>query len=299
MTVQVTKSGITVLYTDDEMEQMSVEFNRKHCIKLSKFFKEDFLCFIQEKINQCGEFYEVNYPASGQDNPMLRLKDKKTEYLLRFIINDQKLFQFIEQITDCNKIGSFTGRICSMKPNLGHRDAWHNDLVDNRMIALSVNLSTEIYEGGILQIRDENTKEIVHEVANTGFGDAIIFKIDPSLNHRLTEVTGSVSRTFFAGWFRSEPIYFQNPEDKLLVFNPETTDCIGLDNIGATIFQMLKKPQSLIEIKNKILSEYNVEADKCEEDLVNLIQKLNSNGLVSVTEEKYSINSAEVALKGI
>lgn len=230
---------------------------------------------------------------------MLRLKDKKIECLLRFIINDQKLFQLVEQITGCNKIGSFTGRICTMKPNCGHRDAWHNDLVDNRMIAISVNLSTEIYDGGVLQIRNENTKEIVHEVANTGFGDAIIFKIDPSLNHRLTEIVGDASRTFFAGWFRSEPIYFKDSDDRLLVFNSETTDCIGLDNIGATIFQMLKKPQSLIKIRNKILNEYNVEADKCEKDLIELIQKLNVSGLISITGEKYSINSPEVVLKGI
>ena len=59
---------------------------------------------------------------------------------------------------------------------LAHSDSWHDDDGDGRMVALSLNLSTNGYRGGVLQIRDKQSGEILHEVANTGFGDAIVFR---------------------------------------------------------------------------------------------------------------------------
>ena len=43
--------------------------------------------------------------------------------------------------------------------------------------------------------------------ALTGFGDAIVFRIDPSLRHQVTEVTGRFAKTAYAGWFRTSPDY--------------------------------------------------------------------------------------------
>ena len=94
-----------------------------------------------------------------------------------------------------------------MVPGGGHYDSWHGDEGFDRMVAMSVNLSSKPYEGGVLQIRDNNTAGILHEVANTGFGDAILFRIGPGLTHRVTTVEGSLPKTAFAGWFRSRPFY--------------------------------------------------------------------------------------------
>jgi hypothetical protein len=38
-------------------------------------------------------------------------------------------------------------------------------------------------------------------VNNTGFGDAILFRISKDLEHRVTEVVGEVAKTAYAGWF--------------------------------------------------------------------------------------------------
>jgi predicted 2-oxoglutarate/Fe(II)-dependent dioxygenase YbiX len=64
-----------------------------------------------------------------------------------------------------------------------------------------VNLATSNYDGGMLEIRDRKTRRSIAQIPNTGTGDAVLFKLDPSLEHRVTRVTGGV-KTAFAGWFR-------------------------------------------------------------------------------------------------
>ena len=43
------------------------------------------------------------------------------------------------------------------------------------------------------------------QVANTGLGDAIIFRLRSDLEHLATDVEGTIEKTAFAGWFRSSP----------------------------------------------------------------------------------------------
>jgi hypothetical protein len=87
----------------------------------------------------------------------------------------------------------------------GHYDSWHDDMVEDRLVAMSINLSTDVYLGGVLQIREKNSQQVIQEVANIGLGDAIVFRLAHSLQHRITDVQGKVPKTAFAGWFRSQP----------------------------------------------------------------------------------------------
>ena len=132
-------------------------------------------------------------------------EDNLTSHLLDFLSNDAKLFQIVQHITGCTAIGCFEGRVYRMIPGHGHYDSWHNDMVEQRMVAMSINLSTEVYSGGVLQICEWPSRRILHEVANIGFGDSIIFRLSHHLKHRVTEVAGTVPKTAFAGWFKSQP----------------------------------------------------------------------------------------------
>jgi predicted 2-oxoglutarate/Fe(II)-dependent dioxygenase YbiX len=91
-----------------------------------------------------------------------------------------------------------------LSPGIGLHHNWHNDMVQNRRVAMSINLEPEPYEGGVLQIRRRESGEILAQVENVGAGDAILFRIDGMLQHCATEVTAGV-KTAFAGWFRSGP----------------------------------------------------------------------------------------------
>lgn len=124
---------------------------------------------------------------------------------LHFLINDTKLFRMIEEITRCGRVGCFEGRVYRMIPGCNHYDSWHDDLSHDRIVGMSINLSTDIYSGGIFQLRERNSEEILYQVANVGFGDGIIFRLAHHLEHRITNVDGPASKTAFAGWFRSLP----------------------------------------------------------------------------------------------
>ena len=133
------------------------------------------------------------------------MKSGEASKLLFFLFNDEKLFEFVQQVTGCEQIGCFSGRVYRVIPGRSHYHVWHTDADKHRMVAGSINLSTEIYCGGALQIRKPQSEQVLHEVSNTGFGDAIFFRISPFLAHRLTDIKGTVAKTACAGWFQSKP----------------------------------------------------------------------------------------------
>ena len=323
--IQITKKGTTFSGTKEDLKKLQIEFDKKHCVKLPKLLASSLLKLIQKRINDV-DFKDKSYKHLGIDSKELRLKDDATVGILEFLANDQKLYELIEQITGCPKIGCFAGRIYRMSPNLGIYDAWHDDDVYNRIVAMSINLSTEVYSGGVLQILDFNSRKIINEVTNTNFGDAILIKISPNLQHRVTEVIGKASRTAFAGFFHSSPLYkpiFKPYKDaysknisnkltriskdsivqvqpelfshksngQLLVFNSRNTSCYGLNVLSEKILNTLTKPIKVRKLCNSISSEYDIDTGKCENDLIKLLSELKTNDLITVNKKTYLKNN--------
>ncbi|MBI3591533.1 MAG: 2OG-Fe(II) oxygenase [Candidatus Melainabacteria bacterium] len=201
MTIQITKNDTKNSLSSKELDSFKKEFNKKHCILLPKFIHSDLLKSIQDEIKLC-KFSKRIHKGIGEE---LYLKNNKLIGLLFFMLNQKKLFHIIKKITGCNKIESFLGRVYKFVPRLGHFDTWHNDLKDNRLLALSINLSTDIYSGGVFQIRNRYSKKVIHEIKNTGFGDAILFRLRKDLEHKVTNVRSKVSKIAYAGWFRVKP----------------------------------------------------------------------------------------------
>jgi hypothetical protein len=55
------------------------------------------------------------------------------------------------------------------------------------------------------------------EVANTGPGSALIFRIAEELQHRISDMEGDEPKTAFAGWFRPDlPEFFDELRAKAL-----------------------------------------------------------------------------------
>ena len=61
----------------------------------------------------------------------------------------------------------------------------------------------------------------------------------------------------------------------------------GLDPVGASIWNQLQKPVVLEEVRDQIISEYDVEAEECQEDLLELMEQLVDNGLVELVGFNY------------
>jgi len=69
--------------------------------------------------------------------------------------------------------------------------------------------------GSLQQFKRVDSDEIVKSIHNNGFGDATLFKIDHSLKHRVTPITGAVRRTMYAGWFLEKPDFMALLREKL------------------------------------------------------------------------------------
>lgn len=209
--IQIAREGILFSGRAEDLRRLRREFDRHDCLRLPKLLEPGLLQILQQQIAQT-EFRVKVHGAVGTD---LRMADSATTHLLHFLVNDRRFFEIVQEITGGGRIGNFKGRVYRIVPGAGHQDSWHSDRVDHRMIALSINLSTEVSSGGVLQIRNRHSGQILHQVTNVGFGDAILFRIAEHLEHRQTDLEGTVVKTAFAGWFRSQPDLYSLFKEKL------------------------------------------------------------------------------------
>jgi len=59
----------------------------------------------------------------------------------------------------------------------------------------------------------------------------------------------------------------------------------GLDEVGARIWELIQEPRTVAEVEGILLSEYEVEPDRCRRDLIALLQKLAQEELIEVRDE--------------
>jgi len=182
------------------LEQLRADFEARHYFRIPNFLAPELLDFVQSEIDR-GEFYGRVHQNIGND---LCLRGNAAFGALLFLFNDETLFRIVREITGCPQIGCFDGRIYRVIPGEGHSDSWHDDRIDQRLVGMTVNLSKQEYAGGILQLRDVASGKI-EEVSNAGSGDAVIFRLSDTLEHRITALEGKAQKTAFAGWFRAEP----------------------------------------------------------------------------------------------
>jgi hypothetical protein len=56
----------------------------------------------------------------------------------------------------------------------------------------------------------------------------------------------------------------------------------GLDPVGASVWKMIQEPVRVGEVRDRLLDQYEVEPERCERDLLELLQNLATNGLIEV-----------------
>lgn len=201
--IRMTHGGLRVDASGQELDALRGEFDRVHCLRLRGFVDAGLLSSIQQRLSSA-PFYDRTHHGIGVEQC---LAEGPLSSGLEFLWNTPELFAVIDRLTGCGPFGCFEGRVYRMAPAKGHYDSWHSDVGQDRRVAMSVNFSTEVYDGGATEFRHVEQAEPFHRVANTGFGDAILFRIDAGLRHQVTEVEGANPKTAFAGWFRTNPDY--------------------------------------------------------------------------------------------
>lgn len=121
--------------------------------------------------------------------------------LLVFLTNGQALLDAMQAVTACGPFSWFDGRIYRMAPGGDHHDDWHDDFVEGRRVALSLNLNRRPYAGGHLHLRRAEGLGPTLEIPNTTPGDAIVFRLSSDMLHRVDPIQGAEPKIAFAGWF--------------------------------------------------------------------------------------------------
>ena len=68
--------------------------------------------------------------------------------------------------------------------------------------------------------------------------------------------------------------------DESAILNTKEGIYYGLDAIGTVIWKLLQTPHSVAEIQAALLEEYEVERERCELDLIALLNELLKAGLI-------------------
>jgi hypothetical protein len=59
----------------------------------------------------------------------------------------------------------------------------------------------------------------------------------------------------------------------------------GLNTVGSRIWKLIQEPRTVHEIRDALLEEYEVEPERCERDVLVLLQELASKGLIEIKDD--------------
>ena len=73
--------------------------------------------------------------------------------------------------------------------------------------------------------------------------------------------------------------------EEIIILECEKGVYFGLNGVGRVVWKKIQSPSRFEEIRDAIMREYEVSADRCEQDLMNLLHELHQQGLVEIRDE--------------
>lgn len=201
--IRLTARGLAVVKDDEWIAQQSA-FARRHCVVLKNFVDASILERVPRWCRRAGYFTREDVEENrvfARELTMYGSEPLVNAFFL--LLNQPRLFAVIAEFTGSETpISCFIGRCFKQLPGGEHFDSWHSDARGaERLYGLTINLSSHPFGGRSFQIRRKKTRQILHTVTASRFGDACLFRIHDSLQHRVTTGTGFSPRFCYAGWF--------------------------------------------------------------------------------------------------
>ena len=82
----------------------------------------------------------------------------------------------------------------------------------------------------------------------------------------------------------AETVFAQEVDGEMVLLDMESENYFGLDEVGTTIWQAMQEKETLKEVLDVLLDQYEVEEEMLEQDLSDFVGKLVESGLVEVQE---------------
>ena len=73
-------------------------------------------------------------------------------------------------------------------------------------------------------------------------------------------------------------------DNEIVAFNIDRGTCYGLNDVGSRIWHLLSKPIRVSDLCTALIAEYKVEANVCERQVLNLLEELRAEGLITIRE---------------
>jgi hypothetical protein len=203
--IQIQRKGLAL--DQAQIGKLGAEFRDAHWVRLTQLLEPSILDFLYARLDN-SQWETMSHGEIGEEYVT---SDLLANSLLHFAMNRPKVRAVMEEITGCKGFRWFQGRVYRMIAEAGHHDSWHDDRNHPTEVGMSLNLSCNLFRGGLFMLRERDSKRVLARVANTGFGDAILFRISRGLEHRISDLEGPEPKTAYAGWFRTDlPVYFSD-----------------------------------------------------------------------------------------
>ncbi|MBW4612042.1 MAG: lasso peptide biosynthesis PqqD family chaperone [Desmonostoc vinosum HA7617-LM4] len=83
----------------------------------------------------------------------------------------------------------------------------------------------------------------------------------------------------------SQDQIFSELQGEAVILDIKSGVYYGLNQVGASIWNLIQTPKTVAEIRDALLNEYDVDAKACEADILVLLEELATKGLIEIKDE--------------
>jgi hypothetical protein len=75
-------------------------------------------------------------------------------------------------------------------------------------------------------------------------------------------------------------------DDEIVALSIQQGTCYGMNRVGSRIWNLLAKPLRISDLLGILLSEYRVDPNVCERQVLDLLEELRAEGMITTLEAK-------------
>ena len=80
----------------------------------------------------------------------------------------------------------------------------------------------------------------------------------------------------------SDTVFAQEVDGEMVLLDMNSENYFGLDEVGTMIWLAMQEKETLQEVYEAMLDQYEVEPEILERDLLDFVQKLSESGLIKI-----------------
>lgn len=195
--VQLASDGVSFIAAANE--RVAAAFAERSAVVLSGLLDPAFRRMLDPALRH--PFVEQRVdgaPGMRHVEPGVQPASRALELALRRV----PLLRWLERVADCGPLNHVEGEIAEHRASGEDYLSWHQDThKPGRKLALVIDLSDIPHEGGMFELRDRKTKQLMVQHHHDQPGSALLFRIADTLEHRVLPVTQGGPRRVFACGF--------------------------------------------------------------------------------------------------